>query len=55
MYAVTLPLYPLLKRIAAKHVTTSENVARAMIAVAERGYSKRILENADINALGGAS
>jgi len=52
MYAVTAPLYPLLKRIAAKHVTTSENVARAMIAVGARGYSKRVLENADINALG---
>jgi uncharacterized protein YbjT (DUF2867 family) len=55
MYAVTAPLYPLLKRVAAKHVTTSENVARAMIAVAVSGYSKRILENADINAIGGGS
>jgi hypothetical protein len=53
MYAVTAPLFPLLKRVAAKHVTTSENVARAMIAIAVSGYSKRILENADINALGG--
>ena len=54
MYAVTAPLYPLLKKVAGKHMTTSENVARAMIAVAERGYSKRILENTDINSLGGA-
>jgi uncharacterized protein YbjT (DUF2867 family) len=53
MYAVTAPLFPLLKRVAAKHVTTSENVARAMIAIAVSGYTKRILENADINALGG--
>ena len=55
MYSVTAPLYPLLKKVAAKHMTTSENLARAMIAVAERGYSKRILENADINALGGTA
>ena len=55
MYSVTAPLYPLLKKVASKHMTTSENLARAMIAVAERGYSKRILENADINALGGTA
>lgn len=55
IYRVTTPLYPLLKKVAAKHMTTSENVARAMIAVAERGYSKRILENTDINSLGGAA
>jgi hypothetical protein len=31
-------------------VTTVENVGRAMIAVADAGYPKRVLENPDINA-----
>jgi uncharacterized protein YbjT (DUF2867 family) len=54
-YSVLGPLYPALKRIAPTHVTTSENVGRAMIAVAATGYGKRILENHDINALAGAA
>jgi hypothetical protein len=45
------PLYPLLKRVAPTHVTTSENVGRAMITVAAIGYSNRVLENQDINGL----
>jgi uncharacterized protein YbjT (DUF2867 family) len=53
LYAVFGPLYPLLRRLAPTHVTTSENLGLAMIAVAVDGYSKRILENVDINALGG--
>jgi hypothetical protein len=32
-------------------MTTTENVGLAMIAVAARGYSKRVLANPDINAL----
>ena len=50
-YNVFAPLYPLLKRIAPRHVTTTVNVGRAMIQVAANGYPKRVLENADINAL----
>jgi uncharacterized protein YbjT (DUF2867 family) len=50
-YAVLGPLYPLLRRIAPTHVTTVENVGRAMIAVAAGGYSARVLENREINAL----
>ncbi|MDB4898954.1 MAG: epimerase [Gemmatimonadetes bacterium] len=53
LYMVLAPLYPVLKRIAPTHVTTAENIGRAMIAVAANGYPKRVLENADINALGG--
>lgn len=53
-YAVLNPLYPLLNKLAPKHMTTSENVAHAMLAVADVGYEKRVLENADINALGAA-
>jgi hypothetical protein len=54
-YAFVAPLYPLLARIAPKHVTTAENIGRAMIAVATVGYPKRILENPDINALGASA
>lgn len=50
-YTVAAPLYPLLKRLLPTHVTTTENVGRAMIRVAAEGYSKRALENSDINAL----
>ena len=55
MYAVLSPLYPLLRRILPTHVTTAENLGRAMIAVATSGYQKRVLENADINALARAT
>jgi uncharacterized protein YbjT (DUF2867 family) len=48
-YAVFAPMYPLLKRIAPGHVTTAENVGRAMINVAAKGYDKRILGNSEIN------
>jgi uncharacterized protein YbjT (DUF2867 family) len=50
-YTVLGPFYPLLRRLAPKHVTTTENVGRAMIQVAASGYAKRVLENPDINAL----
>jgi len=52
LYAVTVPLYPLLKLAFPGHVTTSERVGRAMINVAEKGFPSRILENRDINAAG---
>jgi len=48
-YAIFAPMYPLLKRVAPGHVTTAENVGRAMINVAANGYSKRVLGNSDIN------
>jgi uncharacterized protein YbjT (DUF2867 family) len=50
-YNVLGPLYPLLRRLLPAHVTTTENVGRAMIQVAASGYSKRVLENPDINTL----
>jgi hypothetical protein len=51
LYTVLGPLYPVLKRLLPKHVTTTVNVGRAMIEVAESGYTRRILENPDINSL----
>ena len=53
-YAILNPVYPLLSKLAPKHMTTSENVAHAMLAVADIGYEKRVLENWDINAVGTA-
>jgi len=50
-YAVAAPLYPVLNHFAPNHVTTSENMGRAMINAASIGYEKKVLENADINAL----
>jgi hypothetical protein len=44
-------IYPLLRKVAPSHVTTTENLGRAMIEVAAAGYSKRVLENFDINLL----
>jgi uncharacterized protein YbjT (DUF2867 family) len=55
LYPVLGPVYPVLKRLAPSHVTTAENLGRAMIAVAAVGYPKRLLENTDINALGRAA
>ena len=49
-YTVLGPLYPIVRRIAPKYVTTTTAVGRAMIRVAAHGYSKPILETTDINA-----
>jgi hypothetical protein len=48
VYSVMRPVLPLLLRIFPKHVTTTEQVGRAMLAVAKRGYPKPVLESADI-------
>jgi uncharacterized protein YbjT (DUF2867 family) len=51
-YAGMAPLYPILKRLTPNLITTNETVGRAMIRLAESGYSSRILEVRDINAVG---
>lgn len=51
-YAVTSPLYPLLRRLFPRWVTDSVTVGRALIRVAAEGYPKRVLENGDINRAG---
>jgi uncharacterized protein YbjT (DUF2867 family) len=51
IYDVTRPLYPLLRRLFPNSVSTSDGLGRAMIEVGNGGYSKRILEIVDINAL----
>jgi uncharacterized protein YbjT (DUF2867 family) len=51
-YSAIGPLYPLLKALLPRYVTTTEQVGRAMIAAAAYGAPKPVLENDDINALG---
>jgi uncharacterized protein YbjT (DUF2867 family) len=53
VYAVVAPLYPVWKRLFPNYVTTTAQVGRAMIRVAREGAPKRVLENRDINAIGG--
>jgi uncharacterized protein YbjT (DUF2867 family) len=49
-YVVTTPLFPLVKKLFPRWVTTTEQVGRAMLAVARQGYPKPILESWDIAA-----
>jgi hypothetical protein len=49
-YAVLKPMYGLLKRMP-KYVTDNVTIGRAMIAVAQNGYSKSVLESIDINSI----
>ena len=49
-YAIMGPLYPILRRVFPSHITNTERVGHAMIAVAANGYPKRILDTRDINA-----
>jgi uncharacterized protein YbjT (DUF2867 family) len=51
LYAVSGPLYPVLRRLAPGIVTSSDALGRAMVAVAANGAPKRILETSDINAI----
>ncbi|GII52349.1 epimerase [Planotetraspora thailandica] len=50
MYAVVAPAYPLLRRLLPRHVTTTENVGKAMLALARRGTDAKILYSRDVNA-----
>jgi uncharacterized protein YbjT (DUF2867 family) len=50
-YIALAPFTPILRRVFPHAVTTTEQVGRAMLEVARWGYPRRVLENADINAL----
>jgi uncharacterized protein YbjT (DUF2867 family) len=50
-YAVLAPLYPALKKIFPAVVTTTDEVAKAMLHAAAHGAPKAMLEVTDINAL----
>jgi uncharacterized protein YbjT (DUF2867 family) len=45
------PLYPVLRRLFPRNVTTTDELARVMLDIARRGAPKRILETADIHAV----
>lgn len=51
MYIVLSWLYPILRLVARKYVTTTEDLGRGMIKIAKSGAPKRILENSDVEAL----
>jgi uncharacterized protein YbjT (DUF2867 family) len=48
VYTALRPLLPVLLRVFPQYVTTTEQVGRAMLAVAKHGYSKPVLEAVDI-------
>jgi uncharacterized protein YbjT (DUF2867 family) len=50
-YAVAKPLLPLLRRAFPNDVLTTQEIGWAMLKVARRGYSKRVLESRDIRAV----
>jgi len=54
LYTLFSWLYPVFEKVLPNQVTTTEQLGRAMIAVALRGYPKPILATADINDLAGA-
>ncbi len=51
LYMVTKPLLPLLRWGLPNYVLSTREIGRAMLAVARKGYLKRVLETADIRAV----
>lgn len=51
LYALASPLLPMLRRAFPDFMLTTEQIGRAMLAVARNGAPKRILESKDINAI----
>lgn len=51
-YSILRPLLPLLRVLLPGAVITTEELGRAMIRAAQQGAPKRVLENADLRALG---
>ena len=53
LYRLTGWLYPVLRRLIPKHVTTTEHLGRAMIAVTRlKGQGPAVLYSPEINRLG---
>jgi uncharacterized protein YbjT (DUF2867 family) len=50
-YTVAKPIFPLLKAVFPRQITTTEQLGHAMLQVAKRGYPTPILESRDINTL----
>jgi uncharacterized protein YbjT (DUF2867 family) len=51
LYALTRPFWPILRASFPRHITTTEELGRAMLMVAKRGAPKAVLESVDITAL----
>src|SRR5208283_5284333 len=51
LYGLAKPVLPILRWAFPNQVLTTEQIGRAMLAVARRGAPKRILETRDINAV----
>ena len=50
-YVVMAPLWPVLRALFPRSTITTEQVGRAMLAVAKRGADKKLIENVDIAQL----
>jgi len=50
-YSLMTPLYPVLRKFFPRAITTTEHVGRVMLRLARSGYSKPVLETADIALL----
>ena len=48
VYTIAAPLFPLLERVAPRHVTTTDRLGRAMLQAARAGFASHIVENADL-------
>ncbi|GIE77640.1 epimerase [Actinoplanes philippinensis] len=48
-YTIIAPLVPLIRRVAPRFVTTTDEVGRAMLRAARGGYDKRIVTTADMH------
>jgi hypothetical protein len=51
MYKLMKPLLPLLHWALPNHVLSTREIGQAMLAVARRGYEKRILETRDLRRM----
>jgi uncharacterized protein YbjT (DUF2867 family) len=55
LYAITTPLFPVVKLVSGKSAITTEDVGRAMIEAAATGAPKALLQNRDIKELAARS
>jgi uncharacterized protein YbjT (DUF2867 family) len=51
MYVALGPLLPVLRALFPKSITTTEQIGKAMLKIAKHGFTKSILEPADINQI----
>jgi uncharacterized protein YbjT (DUF2867 family) len=49
VYSLSWPLWSVLRRVAPGHVTSTEQIGRAMVGLARDGYPNKVLETEDIN------